>query len=61
MDIAWGELDGHHLIEVIEYQVQLEAEAPAHAGLAARRQALEGLVPADAPGLWQTARAVESI
>src|SRR5215469_1735661 len=47
VDIAGGELDRHDFIEAIEHQVQLEAEAPAHAGLAARCQALEGLVPAD--------------
>ena len=31
MDIAWGELERHDFIEVIEHQVQLEAEEPAHA------------------------------
>ena len=35
-------------MEVIEHQVQLEAEEPAQAGLAPRRQAREGFVPADA-------------
>jgi len=42
-----GELDRHDLIEVIEHQTELEAEIPAHGGLAVRRQILEGFVPAD--------------
>jgi hypothetical protein len=47
VDIAGGELDGHDFIEVIEHQMHLEAEEPAHAGLAPCHQAGEGFVPAD--------------
>jgi hypothetical protein len=57
---AKGKLDGHDPIEVIEHQMELEAEEPAHAGLAPRRQAREGFVPADA-AVVPTASAVESL
>ena len=47
--IVRSEFERDDLVEVIEHQVQLEAQAPAHAGLATRGQALEGFVSADAP------------
>src|SRR5215469_4062448 len=48
VDIAGGELDRHDCIAVIEYQMELEAEAPAHRGFTACGQASEGFISADA-------------
>ena len=56
MDIARGQLQGDDLIAVVEDEVQLEAEEPAH--LAALGQTGEDLVTVDA---MIVARAVESM
>src|SRR5688572_25946944 len=48
MDIAGGQLQGDDLMAVVEDEVQLEAEEPAHRGLAALGQTGEDLVPVDA-------------
>src|SRR3954471_4924706 len=45
--VAGGDLHGHDLALVVDDEVQLEAEKPPHAGLAARGQALEDLVTVD--------------
>src|SRR6185312_8902424 len=48
MDIAGGQLQGDDLIVVVEDEVQLEAEEPAHRGLATLSKTGEDLVPVDA-------------
>ena len=48
MDIAGGQLQGDDLIVGVEDEVQLEAEEPAHRGLAALGQTGKDLVPANA-------------
>jgi hypothetical protein len=48
MDVARGQLQGDDLMAVVEDEVQLEAEEPAHRGLAALGQTGEDLVPANA-------------
>ena len=48
MDIAGGQLQGDDLIVGVEDEVQLEAEEPAHRGLATLSQTGEDLVPVDA-------------
>ena len=58
MDIAGGQLQGDDFIVVVEDEVQLEAEEPAHRGLAALGQIGKDLVPVDAMII---ARAVESM
>ena len=46
--IAGGQLQGDDLIVVVEDEVQLEAEEPAHRGLATLSKTGEDLVPVDA-------------
>src|SRR3954469_12325592 len=46
--VAGGDFQGHDLALVIDDEVQLEAEKPSHAGLAARGQAIEDLMTVDA-------------
>src|SRR3954452_16171755 len=46
--VAGGDFQGHDLALVVDHEVQLEAEKPPHAGLAARGQAIEDLVTVDA-------------
>src|SRR5918995_1674158 len=48
MDVARGQLQGDDLMAVVEDEVQLEAEEPAHRGLAALGQIGKHLVPANA-------------
>ena len=48
MDIAGGQLQGDDFIVGVEDEVQLEAEEPAHRGLAALGQTGKDLVPANA-------------
>ena len=47
-NVAGGDLQRHDLAFVVDDEVQLEAEKPPHAGLAACRQAIEDLVAVDA-------------
>jgi hypothetical protein len=47
MDIARGQLQGDDFMVVVENKVQLEAEEPAHRGLAALGQTGKDLVPAN--------------
>src|ERR1051325_9093230 len=46
--VAGGDLHGHDLALVVDGEVQLEAEKPPHASLAARGQAIEDLVTVNA-------------
>jgi hypothetical protein len=46
--VAGGDFHGHDLALVVDDEVQLDAEKPSHAGLAARGQAIEDLVTVDA-------------
>src|SRR3954447_21170386 len=46
--VAGGDFHGHDLALLVDHEVQLEAEKPPHAGLAARGQAIEDLVTVDA-------------
>src|SRR5512142_3199431 len=46
--VTGGDLHGHNLALMVDDEVQLEAEKPPHAGLAARGQAIEDLVTANA-------------
>ena len=46
--VARGDFQGHDLAIVIDDEVQLEAEKPPHAGLAAGSQAIEDLMAVDA-------------
>src|SRR6476661_9074966 len=46
--VAGGDLQRHDLALVVDDEVQLEAEKPPHAGLAARGQAIEDPVTVDA-------------
>jgi hypothetical protein len=46
--VAGGEFQGHDLALVVDDEVQLAAEKPPHAGLAARGQAIEDLMTVDA-------------
>src|SRR3954454_21846980 len=48
MDVARGQLQGDNFIVVVEDEVQLEAEEPAHRGLAALGQIGKYLVPGNA-------------
>ena len=51
MDIARGQLQGDDLIVGVEDEVQLEAEEPAHRGLAALGQTGKDLMPVKAMGV----------
>jgi hypothetical protein len=46
--VAGGDLQRHDLALVVDHEVQLEPIEPAHAGLAARRQAVKDRMAVDA-------------
>src|SRR3954452_18763976 len=46
--VAGGDFHGHDLALVVDDEVQLQAEKPPHAGLAARSQTIEDLMTVDA-------------
>src|SRR6516165_1279693 len=48
VNLAGGQLARDDLVQIIEDQMELETEEPAHRGFAARRQAGEGLMTIDA-------------
>ena len=61
MDVARGQLQGDDFIVGVEDEVQLEAEEPAHRGLAALGQIGKHLVPANAMIVATEGRGVDVI